>query len=74
VSVGVLVLRFRLMPRIIGMLMVVAGLCYWVNRLALFLLPEVAGRLFPFILRPCFIAELSFALWLVAKGLRTPIA
>ncbi len=74
VSVGVLVWRSRLMPRLIGALLVVAGVCYWVNSFALIVVPEFAGRLFPFILLPCLVAELSFALWLVAKGLRPPAA
>jgi hypothetical protein len=56
------------LPRVLGMLMQVAGVCYLVNSFALLLAPDFEGRIFPFILMPCLIAELSLALWLLVKG------
>jgi hypothetical protein len=48
--------------------MILAGLCYLTNSFALFVAPGVASTLYPFILLPCFIGELAFALWLLVMG------
>jgi hypothetical protein len=71
VLIGTLILRSRLIPRVIGALMVVAGGCYVVNTLALILSPALSDRLVPGILLPIGLAELSLALWLAVKGVRT---
>lgn len=65
---GHLVRKSRFLPPLIGALMQVAGACYLINSVALLLAPDVASVLFPAILVPCFIAETSFALWLLVKG------
>ena len=70
VLVGALILRSRLVPRLIGLLMVLAGACYAVNTLALVLSPALAERLVPAILLPPFVGELSLALWLLVKGVK----
>ena len=69
--IGTLILRSRLVPRVIGALMVVAGGCYVVNTLALLLSPAPSDELVPGILLPVGLAELSLALWLAIKGVRT---
>ena len=74
VLVGTLILRSRLIPRVIGAMMILAGLCYVVNTLALLLSPALSDRLVPGILLPVGLAELSLALWLAVKGVRTPAA
>lgn len=66
---GVLIYRSRFLPRTLGVMMVIAGLCYLVNSFALFLAPGLASLLFPYILMPCLLAELSLALWLLVKGI-----
>jgi hypothetical protein len=58
------------MPRSIGVLMQIAGVCYVINSFAVLLSPPLASRLFPAILLPSLIAELSLALWLLVKGVR----
>ena len=73
VLVGVLILRSRLVPRLIGLLMVLAGACYAVNTLVLVLSPALSDRLNPAILLPSFVGELSLALWLLVKGVK-PLA
>lgn len=70
VATGVLLVRSRLVPGLIGKMMVLAGACYLVNSYAFFLAPNLAGLLFPWILLPCLLAELSLALWLLSKGIR----
>jgi len=66
--VGYLIIRSGYLPRTLGYLMQIAGSCYLVNSFALILAPTVSSRLFPAILLPPFVAELSMALWLLLKG------
>ena len=74
VLIGILILRSRLIPRVIGAMMILAGLCYVVNTLALLLSPALSDRLVPGILLPVGLAELSLALWLTVKGVQAPEA
>jgi hypothetical protein len=68
ILVGWLIVRSQYLPRAIGFMMQLAGVCYLTNSFALVLSPELASSLFPAILLPPFIAELSLALWLLLKG------
>lgn len=65
---GYLIRRSGLFPVLIGWLMQVAGVCYLVNSFALLAAPTVAAALFPAILLPPLVAEASFCLWLLLKG------
>ncbi|MFL6234554.1 MAG: DUF4386 domain-containing protein [Thermoanaerobaculia bacterium] len=65
---GYLIFRSGFLPRILGILMPIAGLSYLTNSFALLLAPAFAARLFPWILLPAFIAEASVCLWLLVKG------
>jgi hypothetical protein len=65
---GYLIIRSDYFPKLIGVLLQIAGLCYITNSMALIIDPKLADKLFPFILLPSFIAELSFCLWLIVKG------
>ncbi|HEY8681775.1 MAG TPA: DUF4386 domain-containing protein [Rhodanobacter sp.] len=65
---GYLIRKSRYLPWLIGVLMQIAGACYLVNSFALLLAPAFEAKLFPAILMPCLVAELSFALWLLLKG------
>jgi hypothetical protein len=65
---GVLIRKSGYLPRTIGVLMQIAGVCYLANSFALLLAPTVANVIFPAILIPAFIGELSFCLWLLVKG------
>ena len=67
---GYLIFKSGYLPKAVGILMQVAGACYLVNSFALILSPSFADRLFPVILIPPFIAELSFCLWLLFKGVK----
>jgi hypothetical protein len=70
VIVGILIYRSGFLPRVLGVLMGIAGICYLVNSFALIVVPAVAARLFPAILLPAFVAETSLALWLLLKGVK----
>jgi hypothetical protein len=69
---GYLIRRSGYLPRAIGVLMQIAGVCYLTNSFALLLAPTVAHAMFPAILIPAFIGELSFCLWLLVKGVNVP--
>jgi hypothetical protein len=67
-ALGWLVRRSTFLPRLLGVLLAIGGACYLVNSFAYFLHPPTAAALFPAILLPPFVAELSLAVWLVLKG------
>ena len=66
--VGYLIFKSGYLPKTIGVLMQIAGVCYLTNSFALVLAPAVANRLFPTILVPAFIGEASLCIWLLVKG------
>ena len=65
--IGYLIFRSIFLPRIIGLLLAIAGLCYLTYYLATFVSPEFAAHLFPYILIPG-LAEIVLALWLLVMG------
>lgn len=69
---GGLIWRSGYFPKAIGALMALAGACYLVNSFALIVAPALAGALFPAILIPAFVGELSFCLWLLIRGVHLP--
>jgi hypothetical protein len=65
---GYLIFTSGFLPRILGVMIQLAGVSYLTNSFALVLAPGIAARLFPLILLPAFIGELSLSLWLLVKG------
>jgi hypothetical protein len=70
--VGHLIRRSGFLPRTVGALMQIAGLCYLVNSFSMILSPPLQDILFPFILLPSLIGESTFCLWLLIKGVDVP--
>lgn len=70
ILVGVLILRSRLIARPIGLMMMLAGFCYFADSVLRIVAPQAAAMLFPWLLLPGFLAELSLALWLTIRGVR----
>jgi hypothetical protein len=68
VVLGYLIFKSGYLPKTVGILMQIAGLCYLINSFALLLSPHLANRLFPAILLPAFVGETSLCLWLLVKG------
>lgn len=68
-SLGVLILRSRLLPRVIGALMLGAAAGYFLSTLIGLLAPEYSF-LTSWLMVACFVGELSLALWLAVKGVR----
>ena len=62
---GYLIFRSGYIPRIIGVLLQVAGVCYVTHSFILLLAPKFSSIIF---MMPCMVAELSFCLWLIFKG------
>ena len=65
---GYLIFRSGYLPKALGVLISVAGLSYLINSFALLLAPAFAASIFPVILVPAFVGELSLCLWLIVKG------
>lgn len=70
IFIGYLLFKSTFFPRLLGVLMVIAGLCYPINSFVNFLAPQYS--LFPYIGIPPFVAELSLCLWLMVKGVDVP--
>jgi hypothetical protein len=68
---GVLIWRSRFLPRLVGVLMVFAGLGWAANTLTLLLAPVLASQLFPAIMMPGMIGEVSLAVWLALRGVNS---
>jgi hypothetical protein len=66
---GFLIFRSRFLPRILGILLGLSGLCYFSHGFLSFLAPSLDARLYPYILFPCLPGEASISLWLAIVGL-----
>jgi hypothetical protein len=62
--IGTLIFRSRFFPRILGVLMIVAGVTYWINAFRLFLALPI-----PYIQWVTLLGEQSLTLWLLIVGL-----
>ncbi len=65
---GHLIFISGFLPKALGLMLQLAGVCYLINSFALILAPSLASALFPFVLIPPLVAELSLAFWLVFRG------
>ena len=62
---GYLIFRSGFLPKVIGVLIQIAGLCYLMNSFAMIIAPKFSNFS---LLIPAFIGEFSFCLWLIIKG------
>ena len=63
-----LIVRSTFLPRAVGVLLAIGGVCYLIYSFADFVAPGFAAQLVPYIQLPSGIGELSFCLWLLVKG------
>ena len=63
ILIGYLIFRSTFMPRVLGVLMAIAGLLWLI-----FLYPPLATRMLVAIEAPGFVAELALMLWLLIRG------
>lgn len=68
---GYLVYKSGLFPRALGIVLVAASVCYLVDLLAAFLVPDFAKQIHSFIVIVPAIAEIWMVLYLLAVGVRT---
>jgi hypothetical protein len=71
-SVGYLILRSTLVPRLIGGVLVAGGLSYIITSFATFVAPAVGARLSPLVIPIAILGEGSLTLWLLFKGVNVP--
>jgi hypothetical protein len=64
---GYLVFKSGLVPRILGILLMLGGLCYTVSAVLFFLFPNLDATIFGLF---AFIGESLFYLWLLIKGVK----
>ena len=67
-SVGYLIARSNFVPRGIGVLLVLGGLCFLVTSFTNFVSPVLGDRLAPLLLPIVLLGEASLALWLLLRG------
>jgi len=64
-----LLYRSGYFPKAIAWLQAMAGVSYLINSLALLLAPPLAAKMFPAIVLPAFVGELSTCVYLIVRGL-----
>jgi len=70
VIIGYLIIKSGYAPKILGALFIFASLGYMINSLGLFILPQYEA-IYTVVVLATVPAELSFAFWLLIKGLKT---
>ena len=68
---GYLVYRSGLFPKALGIVLVVGTVCYLIDVLALFLVPDLGQKIAAFIVIPSATAEVSTVLYMLVIGVRT---
>ena len=66
---GYLIYLSEFLPKLLGILIQVAGLCYIANGFILIIAPTAAKAVFQLMFLPVFVAETSLGLWLLVKGI-----
>jgi Domain of unknown function (DUF4386) len=72
VPLGYLAYKSGLFPKWLGVVLIVGGVCYLVDLLAAFLVPDFGQKIHAFVVIPCAIAEISMVLYLLVKGVKVP--
>ncbi|MFI7068402.1 DUF4386 domain-containing protein [Kribbella sp. NPDC050124] len=72
VFLGALFYQSRYIPRVLGVLLVIAGVGYVIDSLASLLVDGYGGILTAVLLAPAVLGEVGLTVWLLAKGLTLP--
>lgn len=72
ITIGYLILRSTLIPRILGALLMLGGASYVINSFANFLSPALGARLMPLIVPIAIVGEGALTFWLLIKGANVP--
>lgn len=68
---GVLVIKSGFFPRVLGVLLLVAGLAYMINSVTSLVMPD-HGQVVSRIMMPLYFAEVPIIFWLLIKGAKVP--
>jgi uncharacterized protein DUF4386 len=66
---GFLFFRSGFIPRILGAMLALSGLCYFTHGFLSFLAPALDTRIYPYIIYPCLPGEGLSSLWLAIMGI-----
>ncbi len=69
---GYLLVKSELFPNILGVMLAIAGAGYVLDSFGIFLMPQHEVTFANIMIAPAIIGELSFTLWLLIKGIRSP--
>ncbi|AFL82541.1 hypothetical protein Aeqsu_3106 [Aequorivita sublithincola DSM 14238] len=71
IIIGYVLFKSEMLPKFLGMLYVITGLCYLINSFVMFLSKGFENPYFVYLAIPIFIGELTLCLWLLIKGVDT---
>ena len=74
VPLGYLAYKSAMFPRALGIMLIIAGACYLVGLLAVFLVPDSGEKINTIVTIPSAIAEISMLGYLLVMGVKTPKA
>jgi hypothetical protein len=69
--IGYVIFRSTMVPKLLGILYGLAGVCYLINSFTMFLSKGFANPVFVYLAVPIFLGELFFCLWLLIMGVDT---
>lgn len=69
ILIGYVIFKTNAIPKTIGVLYAIAGICYLINNITMFLSKGFVNPLFIYLAIPILIGELSVCLWLLLKGI-----
>lgn len=72
VLLGWLIVKSTFLPRLIGLLLLIEGVCGWIRVAGIFLVPDFPAGLNSALLMPGLAAEGGLALWLLLMGVDVP--
>lgn len=70
-TIGYLITRSTLIPRALGVLLMLGGASYIINSFTNFVAPDVGTHVMPFVVPIAILGEGALTLWLLVKGVRT---
>lgn len=70
-TIGYLITRSTLIPRALGILLMLGGASYIINSFTNFVAPNVGTHLMPFVVPIAILGEGALTVWLLVRGVRT---
>lgn len=72
ISIGYLITRSTLIPRLLGVLLMFGGSSYVINSFTNFLSPALGAHVAPFVVPIAILGEGALTFWLLVKGVNAP--